>query len=348
MPKATSTRTVIGRVTQMMTVRSQTVRGPRVRHVPVRRSPQSTPRSKKAKDAAAPSSHTDISSFMLDEPLRHEHLNFISDIDPPSSKATASFPTSRPYSYEPQTPQDYIEEWLPKKSMYLEVLLSNEAPDSFNCQLCGDAAATWKCRDCLFNPVLCADCCRDNHALNPFHRIDHWTGFCFEPAWLFQVGLILHLGHGGKPCPSYFDNSAPDITAHDADQYDDDLEDATEGDASNNIVKELKRFTGLYDLGATTIATPVDCHELTIIDVSGVHHTWVKWCNCPNARQDQETHLLQMGLFPVSYKNIKSTFTFKVLDDARMSNLECKSSAYQSYQKLRRATSPLFPNAVEV
>jgi hypothetical protein len=75
---------------------------------------------------------------------------------------------------------------------------------------------------------------------------------------------------------------------------------------------------------------------------------WVKWCNCPNSREQQEQHLLQMGLFPVSYKNIKSTFTFKVLDDARMSNLECKSSAYQYYQKLRRATSPLFPNAVEV
>ena len=169
MPKATSTRTMIGQVTQMTTVHSQTVQGPRVRHVPVRRSPQSTPRSKKAKDAAAPSSHTDISLFMLDEPLRHEHLTFISDIDPPSSKATRSFSTSCPYSYEPQTLQDYIEEWLLKKSMYLEVLLSNKAPDSFNCQLCSNVATTWKCCDCLFNPVLCADCCHDNHAVNPFH-----------------------------------------------------------------------------------------------------------------------------------------------------------------------------------
>jgi hypothetical protein len=49
----------------------------------------------------------------------------------------------------------------------------------------------------------------------------------------------------------------------------------------------------------------------------------------------QENHLLQMGLFPVSYKNIKPAFTFKVLDGAQMSNLECKSSAYQYYQKLQ-------------
>ncbi|KAF8226535.1 hypothetical protein L208DRAFT_1301237, partial [Tricholoma matsutake] len=58
--------------------------------------------------------------------------------------------------------------------------------------------------------------------------------------------------------------------------------------------------------------------------------------------------LLQSGLFPVSYKNIKTTFTFKVLDDAQLSNLECKSSAYQYYQKLWCMTSPLFPNAMEV
>ncbi|KAF8220044.1 hypothetical protein L208DRAFT_1010422, partial [Tricholoma matsutake] len=71
------------------------------------------------------------------------------------------------------------------------------------CNLCGDDAATWRCQDCLFNPMFCTDCCHDNHASNPFHCIDHWTGFYFEPAWLFQVGLVLHLGHNGASCPSY-------------------------------------------------------------------------------------------------------------------------------------------------
>ncbi|KAF8220464.1 hypothetical protein L208DRAFT_1199772, partial [Tricholoma matsutake] len=86
---------------------------------------------------------------------------------------------------------------------------------------------------------------------------------------------------------------------------------------------------------------------LTVIDVSGVHHMWVKWCNCPNFHQEQENHLLQLGLFLVSYENIKATFTFKVLDDVQLSNLECKSSTDQYYQKLQCMTSPLFPNAME-
>ncbi|KAF8234554.1 hypothetical protein L208DRAFT_1261383, partial [Tricholoma matsutake] len=188
----------------------------------------------------------------------------------------------------------------------------------------------------------------DNHASNPFHRINHWTGSYFETAWLFQVRLVLHLGHNGASCPSYFHPSAPDVVGKEADNYEDDLDDATEGDGTNNIVKEMKRFTSVYDLGPTTFPMPMDCHKLTVIDVSGVHCMWVKWCNCPNSRQEQENHLLQSGLFPVSYKNIKTTFTFKVLDDARLSNLECKSSAYQYYQKLQRMTSPLCPSAVEV
>jgi hypothetical protein len=83
-----ATRNVIGRLTQMTTVRSQTVRGPRVRQVAVRRSPQSTPRHKKSKGATTASSHSNLTSLMSNEPIQHEHLNFISDMDPPSTKVT--------------------------------------------------------------------------------------------------------------------------------------------------------------------------------------------------------------------------------------------------------------------
>jgi hypothetical protein len=133
--------------------------------------------------------------------------------------------------------------------MYLQALLSSEVPEAFNCQLC-KIPATWRCRDCLYNPMFCTDCCCANHASHPFHRIDHWTGSYFEPAWLFQVGLILHLGHHGQPCSSYFSASGPEGVTHDADHYDDDVDDAMEGDGSSNIVKELKRFTGVYGLGS--------------------------------------------------------------------------------------------------
>ncbi|KAF8235161.1 hypothetical protein L208DRAFT_1011636, partial [Tricholoma matsutake] len=87
---------------------------------------------------------------------------------------------------------------------------------------------------------------------------------------------------------------------------------------------------------------------ITIVNISGVHNMWIKWCNCPNAQAKQESHLLQMHLFPASYKNIKTLFTFKVLDDARLSNLECKTITYQYYAKLWCITSLMFPNAMPV
>jgi hypothetical protein len=81
-------RNVIGRLTQVTTIRSQTVRGPRTHQVAVRRSPQSMPQHKKSKSTATTSSHSNLTLLMSDEPILHEHLNFISDMDPPSSKVT--------------------------------------------------------------------------------------------------------------------------------------------------------------------------------------------------------------------------------------------------------------------
>jgi len=69
-------------------------------------------------------------------------------------------------------------------------------------------AGTWRCCDCFPESPDVHQLCRDNHASNPFHRIDHGTGSFFEPAWLFQVGVILHLGHDGNPVLATL-NSSP-------------------------------------------------------------------------------------------------------------------------------------------
>jgi hypothetical protein len=42
---------------------------------------------------------------------------------------------------------------------------------------------------------------------NPFHRLKKWNGHYFEHSNLNAVGVILHMGHGGKECPSYDINS---------------------------------------------------------------------------------------------------------------------------------------------
>lgn len=81
----------------------------------------------------------------------------------------------------------------------------------------------------------------------------------------------------------------------------------------------------------------VDCNQL--FSLPAVH------CGCGDTAAD-DLMFFDLGFFPASFTNIKTVFTFRCLDDFRLSNLECKTSAYQYFQKLKRLTNPAFPNAV--
>jgi len=85
---------------------------------------------------------------------------------------------------------------------------------------------------------------------------------------------------------------------------------------------------------------------ITIVDVSGIHHLPVCGCICEAADPHINIAYLEVGLFPASFERIQTVFTMDVLKDYRLANLECKTSVYQYYQKLRRLTCPAFPKAV--
>lgn len=86
---------------------------------------------------------------------------------------------------------------------------------------------------------------------------------------------------------------------------------------------------------------------MTIVDRNGVHKIGVHWCQCPNA-EPKDIQLLRLGLYSVSYKDPKTTFTTQVLDDFLIDNLECKTSASNYHSKLRKTTSNAFPHTVPV
>jgi hypothetical protein len=73
-------------------------------------------------------------------------------------------------------------------------------------------------------------------------------------------------------------------------------------------------------------------------------------CSCPNTPKDKEryVHYLDMDFFPASLQNIKTVFTFGVLDDFRMDNLECKTAGLNYWHKIVRVTSNEFPKSVPV
>lgn len=51
-----------------------------------------------------------------------------------------------------------------------------------------------------------------------------------------------------------------------------------------------------------------------------------------------------MGLFPSSMKKTRTVFSFRVLEDCHLANLEGKVSTFKYYNKLKRLTSNAFPS----
>jgi hypothetical protein len=86
---------------------------------------------------------------------------------------------------------------------------------------------------------------------------------------------------------------------------------------------------------------------ITVIDRSGVHEIGVRWCCCLNAPK-RDMQLMAAGLFPATFRSPKTAFTFRVLEEFHLDNLECKTTSSQFFSRLRRLTSDEFPNTVPV
>ncbi|KAL6297733.1 hypothetical protein BKA93DRAFT_710817, partial [Sparassis latifolia] len=146
----------------------------------------------------------------------------------------------------------------------------------------------------------------------PFHRIEHWQGQYFEPASLYRVGICIHLGHGGDPCSlGTLDGEARQT------------DDAPNPTWEEDMPPVLSRPPRRDSYGNRIIV---------IVDISGIHHIGVDWCQCEMA-VERDMQLLQMGLYPGTVKDPHTAFTFAVLDDFLLENKECKTAALNYYSK---------------
>lgn len=84
---------------------------------------------------------------------------------------------------------------------------------------------------------------------------------------------------------------------------------------------------------------------IRVVHTNGIHHIAMVYCSC-RGQEMAHSDIMAAGLFPTSFNRYRTVFTHAVLDDFRLSNLECKASAYQYFQKLRRQTSPMSPDTV--
>lgn len=61
----------------------------------------------------------------------------------------------------------------------------------------------YRCCSCFFpQRMLCKACARDEHTHSPLHLFERWTGHRFDRAGPQELGIELHLGHQGLPCPT--------------------------------------------------------------------------------------------------------------------------------------------------
>jgi hypothetical protein len=86
---------------------------------------------------------------------------------------------------------------------------------------------------------------------------------------------------------------------------------------------------------------------ITVIDRSGVHEIGINWCCCPEAPK-RDMQLMMAGLFPATFRNPRTAFTFRVLEEFHLDNLECKTTPSQFFSRLRRLTNDEFPDTVPV
>lgn len=255
-----------------------------------------------------------------------------------------------------------MRDWVDTQLEYLARLLAHEAPlPGLPCSMCRQPNSIYRCRDCQGNPHYCDRCLRTQHSWNPCHRIEVWTGTFFQRTSLRKIGLCLYLGHHGNPCPLYGNPASQSFTppftvppentprGDDPDMDGDRLPNyPADEDAINQEV--FAKMTGMVDLDNLEPLKGTDNDDnpwLTVVHTTGIHYLRAKFCRCPNS-PIRRFQLLDAGLYPATQRRRKIVFTFQVLDDFYIENLECKTPALNYYSKLRRLTSTLFPHLVLV
>jgi hypothetical protein len=158
-----------------------------------------------------------------------------------------------------------------------------------------------------------------------------WNGRCFEQSNLLTHGLTLALRHYPDECPSIQHSTETDPSTLDLSDESDEFTDGHESSADSE--------------SATNVGSR---SKLVIVSLTGIFTRSIRWCHCAKSPCQHAQLLLQAKLFPASFKNSQTTFTFKVLDHFRMDSLECKMAAMSFMDKIRQITNEAFPSKVPV
>jgi hypothetical protein len=146
-------------------------------------------------------------------------------------------------------------------------------------------------------------------------------------------------------CPDCFINSHRSMPTHWAEVWDDRQGFFVRHDIS--VVRSSGYATQLGHYGAECPCCPPD-RFFILVDTNGIHNTKIRFCECSSASLDQVDQLMSMGLFPATLKQPRMAFTFRVLRQAHLMNLESKAAMYDFVGTLRRLTDNAFAQETSV
>ncbi|KAJ7015934.1 hypothetical protein C8F04DRAFT_984112 [Mycena alexandri] len=112
-----------------------------------------------------------------------------------------------------ESSDDPMAQWQKEMQFFLDETLRCEGFADWlvvpECALCkkplrplgGTPEHLFRCSDCG-EFLQCLECCLSHHRMSPLHVLEEWQGEFWKRTTLGALGLVYHVGHGGKPCPS--------------------------------------------------------------------------------------------------------------------------------------------------
>jgi len=153
-----------------------------------------------------------------------------------------------------------------------------------------------------------------------------WNGHCFERSDILAHDLTLNLFHYPDDCPSIPPNTDSQLPF--------------DQEVSNEADEFAEHSESTPHSGSRS--------KLIIVSSTGIFHHSVRWCHCAKSVDTYVQLLLRARLFPASFKNPKTAFTFEVLDHFLVDSLECKTAAMNFMSKIGRMTNEAFPSCVPI
>ena len=151
------------------------------------------------------------------------------------------------------------------------------------------------------------------------------NGHYFAKSDLVERRLVLNIGHHCDHCSS----TPPHLQSRQG----------VIPDPIDDITEDSNTFSGM--------PTTHTKSTLTIVTSTGICKRSIWWWTC-STTSDKYIQLIRARLFPASFKNPQTVFTFEVLDHFRLDALECKTAAMNFMSKICQMTDEAFPLRVLV